>query len=178
MSDFKFVQWGKNVPVDYQRLGAMMLNEQYLKDIVDTAPRGILAWKTANAVTINPSGGYQQVAGFVNIQFDVEANRLISLEFNPGTMTTNLACQFRIRFVVDGVGVAESGGGGMGQLTGATGYFASSPAVYIPAAALSRGTHSVTVEIIADGAVSTLSLGNEGTITLKVEDIGRFIASS
>ena len=33
MSEFKFVQWGKNVPVDYQRLNTMMINEQYLKDV-------------------------------------------------------------------------------------------------------------------------------------------------
>ena len=178
MSEFKFVQWGKGTPVDYQRLNAMMLNEQYLKDVVDNLPRGTLAWKTASAVTIDPSGGYQQVTGFTNIVFDVEEDRLTSFEFNPGTMTTDVACQFRIRFVVDGVAVAESGGGGMGTLTGATGYFASSPAVYIPPSALSKGTHSVSVEIIADGAITTLRLGNVGTITLKVEDVGKFISAS
>jgi hypothetical protein len=50
--------------------------------------------------------------------------------------------------------------------------------VYISPQALSKGTHSVSVEVIADGGITTLRLGNVGTITLKVEDVGKFISAA
>lgn len=178
MSEFKFVQWGRGVPVDYQRLGQMMSNEDYLKNKIEPSPKGVICWKTSSAVTINPSGGYQDITGFTNITFDVEDNRLIYFEFNPGTMTTDVACQFRLRFLIDGIAVSESGGGGMGALTGGTGYFASSPAVYVANPALSRGSHSVSVQFIADGGVNTMVFGNVGTITLKVTDEGQYVNPS
>ena len=174
MSEYRFVQWGKGVPVDYQRLGQMVSNEEYLKNKIDPAPKGVIAWKTTSAVTINPSGAYQDITGFTNLTFDVDENRLISMEFNPGLMTTDAQCQMRIRFVVDGIGIAESGGGGMGSFTG-TGYFASSPAVYIPSPSLTKGTHTVSVQFIADIGVTSMVFGNAGTVSLKVRDEGVYV---
>jgi hypothetical protein len=84
MSEFKFVQWGKGVPVDYQRLNAMMLNEQYLKDIADVSPRGILAQAltTSDFSTSTSVLDFTAITNMSAISFTVDANRIIKITVN------------------------------------------------------------------------------------------------
>lgn len=175
MSEFKFVQWGAGIPNDYQRLNAMMINDQYLKDKLDPSPRGMLMWKSASTFTIDPTGGYQNITGFENLTFDVEASRLISFEFNSGPIYTGTACEYRVRFVIDGVSTSNCGGGGAGA---SPQHFGASLATYTTPSALTQGSHTVTVQIIATGAVSDLRLGYDGIISLKVRDEGAFLSAS
>ena len=70
MSEYKFVQWGKGIPVDYQRLGQMVSNEEYLKNKVDFASKGVLAWKQYDAGSgglslTDPTGGFQPISGLL-----------------------------------------------------------------------------------------------------------------
>jgi hypothetical protein len=180
MSEFKFVQWGKGTPVDYQRLNAMMLNEQYLKDVADRTPRGVLMWKNSAGIgPLNPSGTYQPVTGFTSLLFDVEENRCISFSFHPGNGLLNTTSQLRIRFVVDTTNTADITGGGA-YSTGAVyqGYFNAGTAFHIPTAALSKGNHSISVEFVADEYVTSAFLGNDSGMTLVVRDEGAFVSET
>ena len=179
MSEFKFVQWGRGTPVDYQRLNAMMLNEQYLKDVVDRSPRGVLMWKQTDGIgPIDPSGTYQSVTGFTSLVFDVEEDRCISFFFNPGIGFSNSSGQVRFRFVIDSVITSDISGGGTFYSGAFTGYFNAGSLFYIPTQALSKGTHTVSVELIADSSISALYIGNATTMCLVVRDEGAFVSEA
>lgn len=176
MSEFKFVQWGKGVPADYQRLNAMMLNDQYLKDRVDPSPRGLLIWKQTGQITsINPSGTYQAISGFTSLRFDVEANRMISFYFNPGVVYSDTTVQVRFRFVIDSANTSDIGGGGS---NGSNVYFSGGAAYHIASPALSQGSHTVSVQMIADAASTNMILGNNTQIILAVRDEGAYISET
>lgn len=176
MSEFKFVQWGKGIPVDYQRLNAMMLNDQYLFDKVDPSPRGILIWKqTGPLASVNPTGSYQSVSGFTSLEFDVEANRLTSFYFNPGVVFADAASQVRFRFVIDATTTADIGGGG-GSVAG--GNYYAGPAFHIPNTPLAQGSHTVSVQMIADLAITNMVLGSASSVIFAVKDEGAFVSES
>lgn len=178
MSEFKFVQWGRGTPVDYQRLNAMMLNEQYLKDVVDRTPRGVLMWKqTAGIGPIDPTGTYQPVSGFTSLLFDVEEDRCISFSFHPGNSFSNITAQLRLRFVIDTTNTADiTGGGAYSAGLIYEGYFNAGVAFHIPSEALSKGTHSVSVEFVADAYATAIHLGTDSGMVLVVRDEGAYIS--
>jgi hypothetical protein len=180
MSEYKFVQWGKGVPVDYQRLGQMVSNEEYLKSKVDPSPKGVLLWKQRSGIgPLDPSGTYQAVTGFSSLPFDVDENRLISFSFNPGLGFTNSSGQLRFRFSIDSVYTDDISGGGSyyGGLA-YQGYFSPGVSDYIPPEALPKGTHTVSVELVADSTISALYIGNSTKMTLIVRDEGQFISAA
>lgn len=172
MSEYKFVQWGKGVPVDYQRLGQMVSNEQYLKDVLDRTPRGTLAWKSvAGSAYSNPTGIMQNVTNLANISFDVEENRLISFEFQSGRLhspTTTIEVRFQL--LIDNVGTGDVSGTVIvgGEFTG--------PVVYTwaPVNPLSKGTHTVSAQFVSNNTPSALQIGNQSRCSLIVRDEGRF----
>ena len=180
MSEYKFVQWGKGIPVDYQRLGQMVSNEEYLKNKVDPSPKGVLLWKQTTGIgPLDPSGTYQAVTGFTSLSFNVDENRLVSFSFNPGVGFTNTSGQVRFRFVVDSVNTADiSGGGSYSGGLAYQGYFNPGISYYIPPEALSKGTHTVSVELIADITISALYIGNSSTMILVVRDEGAFVSEA
>lgn len=177
MSEFKFVQWGKGVPVDYQRLNAMMLNDQHLKDKVDPSPRGVLIWKqTGPLASVDPNGSYQSVSGFTTLGFDVEAGRLTSFYFNPGVVYADAGpCQVRFRFVIDATTTADIGGGGG---TNAAGNYFNGPVFHMPNTALAQGSHTVSVQMIADSGVTNMVLGAASSVIFVVRDEGAFVSES
>lgn len=177
MSEYKFVQWGKGIPVDYQRLGQMASNDEYLKSKVDPAPRGILAWKQYDAGTgglslPDPTGGFQPIAVFTSIPFNCEDDRLITFTFNPGRISSNGGGEVRFHFVVDNNRSTINSGHffDAGYLTD------GSPFNYIQTTSLSKGSHTVSVEYIATNTISTLNLAStNGAISLIVRDEGPYI---
>lgn len=176
MSEFKFVQWGKGVPNDYQRLNAMMINDQYLKDKLDPSPRGIIAWKSvAGPITIDPTGGADNITGFVSLGFDVEANRLISFSFNTSQMfSSSVQAEYRFYFYVDGVQSLPCGGGGF---AGGADYTSQTPAMCIWPSALSQGSHTVTVALQGSATSNDIRLGYAGTTcSLIIRDEGDFVS--
>ena len=180
MSEFKFVQWGKGTPVDYQRLNAMMLNEQYLKDIVDATPRGILLWKEIPGFSINPTGGYDSIPNLSNLTFDVEEDRVVSLTFYPGTISditpigsADISFGF---FLDDGVTPVKQAGGywvfdGRGP---------STTVAHVTPIALSKGTHTVSVLLQGNTAITSATIGvnHSSNPLFIVRDEGRFVSAS
>lgn len=179
MTEFKFVQWGKGTPVDYQRLNAMMLNEQYLKDAIDPMPKGVLLWKSVPSFNIDPTGGYDSIATLTNLTFDVDENRLISLTFYPGTIAG-----------IDPIGQADISFGfflddGITPVKFAGGYWVfdgrgtSTTLSYITPTALSKGTHTVSVMFQGNSLLTTATIGyNNSNPLFIVRDEGKFISAS
>jgi len=184
MSEFKFVQWGKGTPVDYQRLNAMMLNEQYLKDVVDATPRGILLWKEVPGFTADPTGGYDTVPNLSNLTFDVEENRVVSLAFYPGTisdMTPIGLADISFGFFLDNaVTPVKQAGGYYTTDVSSTGRGPSTTVAYVTPVALSKGTHTVSVLLQGNTGLTQVKVGvNHGSNPLLiVRDEGRFVPSS
>lgn len=178
MSEFKFVQWGKGVPVDYQRLGAMMLNEQYLKDVIDDSPRGIVAWKSASGSSYpTPTGGWQDVTTLVNISFDVDADRLISFEFQSGRLyvpSAGFSPEVRFSLSIDGINTGDISG----TAVPVGGFSAPVVFTWIPTPPLSKGSHSVTVQFVSNNITSNLQIGNSSRTSLIIRDEGKFISAS
>lgn len=176
MSEYKFVQWGKGIPVDYQRLGQMVSNEQYLKNIVDDTPRGVLAWKSVDGSTYGtPTGIAQDVTNLSNIPFDVQEDRLISFEFQSGRLyspTTTIEVRFSL--LIDNVNTGDISG----TVVVAGEYV--SPVVYtwIPSSALSRGSHTVSTQFVSNNAATSLQIGNSSRCELIIRDEGPFIDAS
>jgi hypothetical protein len=194
MSEFKFVQWGKNVPVDYQRLNAMMINEQYLKDIADNAPKGVLAWKTSDSdtsttVIATPTS----FAGIGSVSFNTEANRMIKISLFIWTLnnavtditittTPNItysgANAVTLDFDIDGTLVGNDGGGVQRIYTDID-LASANPteiitATYFTQIALTAGSHTVTPKIMSYPYLATA----KAQVRLLVEDIGAFISES
>jgi len=178
MSEFKFVQWGRGIPVDYQRLGQMMSNEDYLKNRIDPSPRGILAWKTIEETSYaNPTGGGQNITGLTNITFNVEENRAISFEFQSGRINSDAGINIEVRFflTIDGANTGDYAG----TFVTTSNQFLP-PCVYtvIPSTALTKGSHIVTANFVATNASYTLKLGQTSKTSLIIRDEGEFISPS
>jgi hypothetical protein len=176
MSEYKFVQWGKGIPVDYQRLGQMVSNEQYLKDIVDDTPRGVLAWKSvAGSTYATPTGIAQNVTNLSNIPFDVEENRLISFEFDSGRLHCPAnTVEVRFSLLIDNVNTGDVSG----TVVVAGEYESPASYTWIPTSALSKGAHTVSAQFVSNNAASSLQIGNLSRCSLIVRDEGPFISAS
>jgi len=175
MSEYKFVQWGKGIPVDYQRLGQMVSNEQYLKDKIDPLPKGVLCWKQISGYNLNPSGVYQTISTLTNIPFDVEDERLLVFEFNSGVVVADLACNYRIGCLIDSTNYSDISGNSIS----ASNLPSSSVSKLVLPEALSKGSHTVTVQIIADAGSASLTIGGNSTkATLTITDVGTYISAS
>jgi hypothetical protein len=176
MTEFKFVQWGKGTPVDYQRLNAMMLNEQYLKDVVDNTPKGVLAWKSVTGSTYsNPTGSTQDVTNLSNIVFDVQKDRMISFEVQSGRLySPTTTVELRFSLSIDGVNTGDISG------TVVYGTTYQSPVVYtwMPSEALSQGTHTVSAQFVSNNAPTSIQIGQSSRCSLIVRDEGSFISAS
>ena len=172
MSEYKFVQWGKGVPVDYQRLGQMVSNEQYLKDVLDRTPRGTLAWKSvAGSSYSTPTGIMQNVTNLANISFDVEENRLISFEFQSGRLhSPTLQIEVRFQLLIDNVGTGDVSG----TVVTAGGYTGPVVFTWAPPEPLSKGTHTVSAQFVSNNSASALQIGNLSRCSIIVRDEGRF----
>jgi hypothetical protein len=179
MSEFKFVQWGKGTPVDYQRLNAMMLNEQYLKDVVDATPKGILLWKQIAEFTADPTGGTDSIPNLSNLTFDVEENRIVSLTFYPGTIAgispIGLA-DLSFGFLLDDATTPVKYAGGYWVFDGRG---PSTTVAYVTPVALSKGTHTVSVILRGNTGMTNVNVGYGGSNPLLiVRDEGRFVSAS
>lgn len=184
MSEYKFVQWGKGVPVDYQRLGQMVSNEQYLKDILDKTPKGILLWKEIPGFTADPTGGYDSIPNLSNLTFDVEEDRVVSLTFYPGTLSdmipigvADLSFGF---FLDDGVTPVKQAGGYWTSDVSGIGRGPSTTVAYVTPVALSKGTHTVSVLLQGNTSLTQVKVGvNHGSSPLFiVRDEGKFISAA
>ena len=174
MSEYKFVQWGKGIPVDYQRLGQMVSNEEYLKNKVEYYPRGVLLWKEVTGETFVATGALQDLPSLSNLSFDVDSERLISIEFNAGIVFASAASNLRTGFVIDNNTYNLIGGTNIS----ATNLPEPSTSRLILAEALPRGTHTITVQVRGDTSVS-MTLGYDSTrATLIVRDEGPFISAA
>ncbi len=173
MSEFKFVQWGKGVPVDYQRLNAMMLNDQYLKDKVDPSPRGILIWREAAQPSINSTSAVG-LAGFTNLTFDVEANRMIKITWDPGDAFNSVYTGYYMQIYVDNIARGNNKLNiGWGPVTvSAAADIGLTPSIAL-INNLAQGSHSVTIM-----GSATQPMTGQGTARLLVEDIGQSVAES
>lgn len=181
MSEFKFVQWGKGTPVDYQRLNAMMVNEQYLKDVVDNAPRGVLAWKQSTSDTTSTAGTYVSFNGIGSVVFEVEEDRMIKFSLFIYGITNAAAPSAGVAafdFEIDGTRVDTSGATTLRIYTD-SGLSSGNPvnapfATFFTTSALSAGTHTVTPKLFsAFNAVTA-----KASVRLLIEDIGKFIPAS
>jgi len=196
MSEFKFVQWGKGTPVDYQRLNAMMINEQYLKDRSDIAPRGVLAWKVTDSDTTSTAGSRVNFTGIGSVSFNVEANRMLKISLfvytvtNSGagtTASTNVAGNtttyrdpniLEFDLDIDGTLVGNDGGGQQRIYSDFT-LTTSNPAqmintAYFTTTPLTAGTHTVSPKIYSYPTAVTA----KGQVRLLVEDIGAWVGGS
>ncbi len=177
MSEYKFVQWGKGVPVDYQRLGQMVSNEEYLKNKIDPSPKGIILWKSISSFTLDPTGGQDVITGLNNLAFDVDEDRLISFTFLPGTIagaSPVALTDVQFHILIDGTNYKNAGGyytydgRGPGPTLG-----------YIHPSALSKGSHSVSIVLVGNGSLTTITVGsNNSNPLLIVRDEGQFISPS
>jgi hypothetical protein len=178
MSEFKFVQWGKGVPVDYQRLNAMMLNEQYLKDIADVSPRGILAQAstTSDFSTSSTSLVYTSITNMDAISFTVDASRIVKITVNgnyvdnPDTTSDYLTL---LAIYLDGSGTASF----TTQCYNNIQKRATFPTlIYATPTALSAGTHTLKVQaaLFSLDASPTAQI-LKAPINCIVEDIGSSI---
>lgn len=172
MSEYKFVQWGKGIPVDYQRLGQMASNAQYLKDRIDPSPKGIILWKQLSGLSATATGAWQNVTSLVTLPFDVSDDRLISVELNTGIINTgNIACNVSFSFTIDGNFYSEIGGTNVS----ASNLRETAVARYIVPTPLTKGSHTITVQMLADtGAILTIGALNS-RVTLTIRDEGQFI---
>lgn len=190
MSEFKFVQWGKGVPNDYQRLNAMMINEQYLKDKLDPSPRGVLAWKKSDSQTTASVNVFTNFNGIDTVDFDVEENRMIKISFyvygmlssNAGTAAPNGSNTAIVVLSIDGSALNSNNDGSVMRFYADTGMTTSNNGgsmtfVYFTDTPLAKGSHSVTPQIAA-GAFAATSVTAVPSIRLLVEDIGAFISES
>jgi hypothetical protein len=179
MSEFKFVQWGKGTPVDYQRLNAMMLNEQYLKDAADRTPKGVLLWKSVPSFTLDPTGGYNPIVSLSNLLFDVEEERLVSITFYPGTISGISpagAADISFGFLLDDAVSPVKFAGGYWVFDGRG---PSTTVSYVTPVALSKGSHTVSVIMRGNGDITTASIGTGGSDPLIIiRDEGKFISAS
>lgn len=180
MSEYKFVQWGKGIPVDYQRLGQMVSNEQYLKDKFEHTPRGLLMWKqTSGTGPINASGSYQAITGFTSLPFDVEENRSISFFFDAGLLQSNVSGQIRFKFIIDSTSTEDiSGSGAYYNGLVQEGYSHAGACLYFSPTALAKGSHTVSVQMIADASMNAVYLGNYTTMIIAVRDEGAYVSET
>lgn len=173
MTEFKHVQWGAGIPVEYQRLMAMMNNDQYLRDFAYKAPRGVLMWKAISSVSFNPDGGLQLISGLTNLPFSCEANRLISIEFNSGILVSDAGGEIRMSFVIDGVSQPQSSGLYI-AVTGGT--IGTLPLITVPSTTLAQGAHTVSLQVQANVTITSLTLGgSSGNPLIVVRDEGAWI---
>lgn len=178
MSEFKFVQWGRGVPVDYQRLNAMMLNEQYLKDITDASPRGILAQAstTSDFTTSSTALTYTSITNMDGISFTVDSNRIVKITVNGNFVdnpdTTNDYVTI-LALYLDGSGTAAF----TTQCYNPIQKRATFPTlIYVTPTALSAGAHTLKVQTAmysSDGTPSGQIL--RAPINCIIEDIGSSI---
>lgn len=172
MSEYKFVQWGRGVPVDYQRLGQMSSNDEYLKGKSETYPKGVLLWKEITGYSFTANGVFQNITSLTGLSFDVDSERLISIEFNAGIVYSSFASNFRTGFVIDGTTYSLIGGTNIS----ATNLPEASASKLVLNTALEKGTHTITVQVRGD-ATANMTAGYDGTrATLIVRDEGPFIS--
>lgn len=187
MSEFKFVQWGKGVPNDYQRLNAMMLNDQYLKDKLDPSPRGVLAWKKTSSSTIVSVGTTSSFNGIGTVDFDVEENRMIKISLFVYNIQSSISGSdpntANILFSIDG-GAASTDDNSAFQRVYydskmVTGNSANSMmAVYFTDTPLSKGSHNVQPQISCGTYIVGATITAVPTIRLVIEDIGAHVSQS
>jgi len=179
MGEFQFVRWGEGVPVDYQRLNAMMLNEQHLKDLVEPLPRGIIMHKTIEIFSIDPNGGPQNITGLVNLNFTTEPGRLTSFEFHPGIIAPDVANGFEIRYKIT---VTEAGGSIVASPENGAAVvndFSNPgvPLVWMYPEALPAGTHNVSVNLVANVSFNSITVGRDlSRVLLIVRDEGAYVS--
>lgn len=168
MSEFKFVQWGKNVPVDYQRLNTMMINEQYLKDVADKAPRGVLAYaQTTSNTSLTAAGSYTDLSGLSSTSFSVEANRMVKITLTGFSLQTSSSPNaIYLALSIDGAAPTNDSQTIIRLTTTNAEHF---PNVTYINNAFSVGTHTVKPQVW-QYAATTLTV--TGPIRLLVEDIG------
>ena len=148
MSEFKFVQWGKGTPVDYQRLNTMMINEQYLKDITDTVPKGIIKQLTCTSdITLGAYPNATSLPNMDNISFSVDVNRSIKFTIsgkafkNMETTPAN-AYQLNLFLLIDGTVVSST----VTNVTATLTYNDFPTLIYTTPNPLSKGSHTVSVQ--------------------------------
>ena len=174
MAEFKFVQWGEGIPVDYQRLNAMMLNDQYLNDRLDPSPRGILAWAQYSG-TLSYSGspgalGNTIISGFDGIDFSCEANRMIKFTFDGLYADEDSGAGNNIYIIISLDGTETT----VTATRMEAGTFGDFPKfTYITQTALSAGTHSITLKTTGYDDYKLV-----GPMFLTIEDIGMFVSST
>lgn len=79
MREFQTVTWGVSTPSASETLNLMVNNDEYLRERVESQPRGILAYGTKDDV-INIQINGQDVAAF-NFNVSFEANRVLHVAF-------------------------------------------------------------------------------------------------
>jgi hypothetical protein len=172
MSEFKFVQWGLGVPVDYQRLNAMMLNEDYVRQLAEPAPRGIIAWRSVSGSTYsNPTGIMQDVSGLNNISFTVESGRAISFEFQSGGLySPSTQVELRFGLLIDAVPISDISS----TVLPVGSYEPSIVYTWFPTTALTAGSHTVSAQFVSNNAASSIQIGRSSRCELIVRDEGIF----
>lgn len=106
MSRYNYVVWGPRVPVKFDKLHQMSENDQYLKDLSDSTPRGILLWMQQESGWDFPAtlNDFQVVKNFSK-NVTIEANRLTKVHFHCSHILGDAAssCVVDIRIYVDSV---------------------------------------------------------------------------
>lgn len=178
MSEFKFVQWGKGVPVDYQRLNVMMLNEQYLKDEVDSRPKGslLVANQATQVTTSGTNNVLSTVSSMNNLPFNVDSNRIVKFNVTGYAVQNDDVTNAYLVYVllyIDNTNVATSA---VRVIPSDIDAFADITYITDPSSPLSQGTHTVRVDVFKFSGAGTTGQKfltiNGSAMRLSVEDIG------
>jgi hypothetical protein len=86
-TSYKNVRFPKHLPIDYQKMQQMSLNDQYLKDKIDAQPRGILL---REYIDLDDTEFIYTDDIMVSYNFTCEENRLISYNLSPVYITETI----------------------------------------------------------------------------------------
>ena len=172
MANFTSVLWQPRSPVTYTNLAAMSENDQYLKDLIEPAPRGVLGLskKTSSAGTGSTTNAWSNPFGST-ITFSVEANRYIrSTFFCMDIFGAGGTCLYSAVIKIDGTIVAQA------RATAENGYQRAMPPCMAVTTGLSAGSHTAIVEIAKingpSGGSGQFEATSNSPMFLLVEDIG------
>jgi hypothetical protein len=166
MPQYQYIRWGKASNVDYKSLNAMNLNDELIRDLIDQKPKGTLLWKRIESATLT-STTFHAIEGLDGLQFDVESNRNIRIQFYPFTANSSLvSAKLQINLVIDDVySYAKTSAIGSQEqdVLSQNVYYSSS---------LSSGTHTVSVKYKITSATTTNITLPSGALLL-IEDLGK-----
>ena len=85
MADFNYVTWTSGTPAYQDYLAQMSENDQYLKDLLDASPRGILGWAEADEESTNTTKKAKTLKN-MGVTVTIGENRLFRVSYQQKAM--------------------------------------------------------------------------------------------